>query len=67
MISFYNPNKEKYKIIIDAPSFPSDKYAVQAHLKLHDLDPNKNLIEINTIKNEKTYLGFRPYSYSARN
>jgi len=53
MISFFSPNKEKYKIIIDTPSFPSDKYAVQSHLKLHNLNPKKDLIEINTLKNNK--------------
>ena len=53
MISFFKPNKEKYKIIIDTPVFPSDKYAVQSQLKLHGLDPEKDLIEINTMENEK--------------
>jgi len=53
MISFFKPNKEKYKIIIDTPVFPSDKYAVQSQLKLHGLDPKKDLIEINTMENGK--------------
>ena len=38
MISFFKPNKYKYKIIIDTPAFPSDKYAVQSQLKLHGLE-----------------------------
>lgn len=53
MISFFKPTKEKYKIIIDTPSFPSDKYAVQSQLKLNGLDPEKDLIEISTLKNNK--------------
>ena len=53
MISFFSPSKEKYKIIIDTPSFPSDKYAVQSHLKLHNLHPKKDLIEIDTFINNK--------------
>ena len=53
MISFFRPNKKKYKIIIDTPVFPSDKYAVQSQLKLHNLDPEKDLIEINTLRNNK--------------
>ena len=53
MISFYRPSQKKYKIIIDTPSFPSDKYAVQSHLKLHNLNPKKDLIEINTFRNNK--------------
>ena len=51
MVSFFNPNKEKYNIIIDKPSFPSDKYAVQSQLKFHNLDPVANLIEIDTVEN----------------
>ena len=47
------PNKDKYKIIIDIPAFPSDKYAVQSQLKLHGFDPEKDLIEINTFENNK--------------
>ena len=53
MISFYRPKKDKYKIIIDIPAFPSDKYAVQSQLKLHGFDPEKDLIEINTFENNK--------------
>jgi len=53
MISFYRPSKKKYKIIIDTPSFPSDKYAVQSQLKLHGFDPQRDLIEVNTLKNDR--------------
>ena len=53
MISFFKPSKYKNKIIIDTPAFPSDKYAVQSQLKLHGLNPEKNLIEINTLRNNK--------------
>lgn len=53
MISFFRPTKEKYKILIDSPTFPSDKYAVQSHLKLHGLDPLNDLIEINTLNNNR--------------
>ena len=53
MFSFFKPNKNKYNIIIDTPSFPSDKYAVQSQLKLHKLNPDKNLVEIDTLNNNK--------------
>ena len=53
MLSFFNPKNNKCKIIIDTPSFPSDKYAVQSQLRLHGLNPNKDLIEINTLTNNK--------------
>ena len=53
MISFFRPTKNKYKIIIETPAFPSDKYAVQSQLKLHGLDPENDLIEIDTFKNNQ--------------
>ena len=53
MISFFRPTKDKYKIMIDTPAFPSDKYAVQSQLKLHGLNPEKDLIEISTLKNNQ--------------
>ena len=46
MISFFKPTKDKYKILIDTPSFPSDKYAVQSQLKLNGLNPERDLIEV---------------------
>ena len=49
MISFFKPTKEKYKILIDIPAFPSDKYAVQSQLKFHGLNPIEDLVEISTL------------------
>ena len=45
MISFYQPTKTKYKIIIESDAFPSDRYAVQSQLSFHGFDPNEALIE----------------------
>ena len=53
MISFFKPSKQKFKILIDTPSFPSDKYAVQSQLKLHGLNPLEDLIEISTFQDNK--------------
>ena len=53
MLSFFEPKNNKSNIIIDLPSFPSDKYAVQSQLRLKNLDINKNLIEINTLVSNK--------------
>ena len=53
MISFFKPTKQKFKILIDTPSFPSDKYAVQSQLKLHGLNPLEDLIEVSTFKDNK--------------
>lgn len=44
MVSFYQPTKIRYKILIDSPTFPSDLYAIKSHLQKHGLDPEKALI-----------------------
>lgn len=45
MVSFYQPTKTKYKIVIESDAFPSDRYAVQTQLEFHDFDANEGLIE----------------------
>jgi len=46
MISFYKPTKERFKIIVEAGSFPSDRYAFISQILFHGLDPSTTLIEI---------------------
>jgi len=45
MVSFYQPTKTKYKIVIESDAFPSDRYAVQSQLAFHGFDPDEALIE----------------------
>mgnify|MGYP000135564440 FL=1 len=45
MVSFYQPTKKKYKIVIESDAFPSDRYAVQSQLKFHGFDADEGLIE----------------------
>ena len=45
MVSFYQPTKMKYKIVIESDAFPSDRYAVQTQLAFHGFDPSEGLIE----------------------
>ena len=45
MVSFYQPTKTKYKIIIESDAFPSDRYAVQSQLSFHGFDPEEALLE----------------------
>ncbi|MFK5981353.1 MAG: kynureninase [Flavobacteriaceae bacterium] len=44
MVSFYQPTKTKFKIVIESDAFPSDKYAVESQLKFHGIDPKDGLI-----------------------
>lgn len=44
MVSFYQPTKTKYKIIIESDAFPSDKYAVESQLDFHGFDKKEGLV-----------------------
>ena len=46
MVSFYRPTKERYKILIEANTFPSDIYAVESQIKFHGYDPENALITL---------------------
>jgi len=53
MISFYQPTKTKYKIVIESDAFPSDRYAVQTQLEFHGFDAKEGLIEWKPRKGEE--------------
>ncbi len=44
MVSFYKPTKTRYKILIEADAFPSDRYAVESQLRHHGFDDKDGLI-----------------------
>ena len=44
MVSFYQPSKKRYKILIESDAFPSDKYAVESQLRHHGFDDKEGLI-----------------------
>jgi len=52
--AFYRPTIERSKIIIEKKAFPSDYYAVESQIKLHDLDPESCLITIDPREGEDT-------------
>ena len=45
MVSFYQPTKTKYKIVIESDAFPSDRYAVQTQLEFHGFDAKEGVVE----------------------
>lgn len=46
MVSFYRPTLERTAILIEAGSFPSDRYAVESQLKFHGFNAQNSLIEV---------------------
>ncbi len=46
MVSFYQPTKERHKIIVEESAFPSDQYAVKSQIQNHGFDPATSLVEL---------------------
>jgi len=46
MVSFYRPSPERHAILIEAGSFPTDRYAVESQVRFHGFDPATSLIEL---------------------
>ncbi len=44
LVSFYQPTKKRFKILIEGPAFPSDLYAIKSHIRHHGLNPDEALI-----------------------
>lgn len=54
MVSFYRPTEKRHKILIENSAFPSDRYAVDAQIKFHGLDPKTSLLEMKPRTGEVT-------------
>jgi kynureninase len=46
MLTFFQPRGRRTKILVDEPTFPSDRYAVLSQLRRHGLDPETHLLTI---------------------
>jgi len=44
--AFYRPDGTRTRILVDAPTFPSDRYAVESQLRLAGLDPADHLVVV---------------------
>ena len=44
-VPFYNPTPQRYKVIMEGKSFPSDYFAVASQIKQRGFDPATALIE----------------------
>ncbi len=54
MVSFYQPEGLRRKILIEADAFPSDRFAVASQIKFHGGDPETDLITWKPSKGEHT-------------
>ncbi|NKQ59183.1 kynureninase [Amycolatopsis sp. K13G38] len=46
MVSFYRPEGERTKIVIEDSAFPSDSYAVRSQARFHGLDPDSAVVRL---------------------
>jgi kynureninase len=46
MVSFYSPEGDRSRILIEDAAFPSDSYAVRSQARFHGLDPDKAVVRM---------------------
>jgi len=54
LVSFYQPTKDRYKILMEGGAFPSDSYAIESQVRYHGLDPKKAIVEVHPREGELT-------------
>lgn len=46
MVSFYQPTRERHKILVEAGAFPSDHFAAESQIRQRGFDPAHSLITV---------------------
>jgi len=46
MVSFYQPEGKRFKVLCEQKAFPSDQYALESQIKFHGFNPKEALIEL---------------------
>ena len=54
LISFYRPTKNRFKILCEKKAFPSDQYALQSQVEIHNLKPEDCIVEVEPREGEQT-------------
>ncbi|NNF18431.1 MAG: kynureninase [Flavobacteriaceae bacterium] len=52
MVSFYRPDKKRFKILCEEKAFPSDQYMLQSQVRYHGLDPKEAIVTVNKREGE---------------
>jgi kynureninase len=52
MVSFYQPTKKRFKILMEEPVFSSDTYAIKSQIQYHGFDPETSIIVVKPKNNE---------------
>lgn len=55
LVSFYRPTANRYKILMEANAFPSDRYAVKSQIRFHNYDPERALLKLPLRPGESTH------------
>jgi kynureninase len=54
MVSFYQPTRERFKILIEGGAFPSDQYAVASQARFHGYAPEEAVVRLTPRPGEET-------------
>lgn len=54
MVSFYRPTSTRFRLVIEKPAFPSDRYAAGSQVRFHGFDPDQALLEISPREGESS-------------
>jgi kynureninase len=46
MVSFYRPDRQRYRILCEKKPFPSDRYAFESQTRFHGFDPEDAIVEL---------------------
>lgn len=65
LATLYRPQAKRTKVLIDAHSFPTDRYALRSHLRLRGLDPAEHIVIVPA--NESQFLDESRIEQALRN
>jgi kynureninase len=54
MVSFYRPTPSRFRILMEAGAFPSDRYAVASQVRFHGFSPEAAVVEVQPRTGEDT-------------